>query len=67
MRLKPRAEFPLLCDVEVETPPTALNAPGASEHKPSHGGPAQVATPSYRANYDAIWNKPRSGKKSLPN
>ncbi len=58
LRLKPRPEFPLLCDVEVTVAePDTAPAAGASEPKLSHGGPAQVATASYRANWDAIWSK----------
>jgi hypothetical protein len=66
LRLKPRPESPLVCDVEVEVPERALNAKGGSDGA-SHHGPAQVATPSYRANWDAIWKKSDGGKKSLPN
>jgi hypothetical protein len=51
VKLTPNPEFPLLCDVEVEY--AAPNAPG----KRSHDGPAQVATASYRANWDAIFSK----------
>lgn len=50
VRLSPRPESPLLCDVKVELP---------SAQRLSHGGPAQVATPDYRANWDAIWSKKR--------
>jgi len=57
IRLTPRPDFPLLCDVDVE-----LASPAAQTQtrprKLSHGGPAQVATPSYRTNWDAIWRKP---------
>jgi hypothetical protein len=66
VRLKPRPESPLICDVEVELPQGTLNARGGSDHRPSHHGPAQVATPKYRANWDAIWNK-GTDKKALPN
>ncbi len=60
LRLKPRPEFPLLCDVEVTLPGTTASAASDSERKLSHGGPAQVATASYRANWDAIWSKKKS-------
>ena len=46
VRLKPRKECPVLCDVE-----TALPAPAARERS----GPAQVATRAYRDNWDAIF------------
>jgi hypothetical protein len=48
VRLTPHEDFPLLCDVDVELP---------KQHKLEHGGPAQVATDRYRANWDAIWSK----------
>lgn len=53
VRLTPRPEHPLLCDVEVTMPAPAA----APARKLGHGGPAQVATHSYRANWDAIWRK----------
>jgi hypothetical protein len=69
LKLTPRPEFPLLCDVEVQVPAGTINAAGGSEANPrsegSRGRPAQVATDSYRENWDAIWRKP--GKKSLAN
>ena len=58
VRLTPRADAPFVCDVAVEYAPPA-------EAKLSHGGPAQVATRSYRQNWDAIWSDSR--KKSAPN
>jgi hypothetical protein len=68
LKLKPRPECPLVCDVEASIPEGTLNATGGSDRAPEHGGPAQVATPTYRANWDAIWAKPRSAaKKALPN
>ena len=67
VRLRPRPEFPLLCDVDVELPSGTVNATGGSEHKTSHNGPAQVATSTYRDNWDAIWNKKSTGKKPLLN
>jgi hypothetical protein len=71
VRLTPRPESPLLCDVQVEyAGPSAAASPPPGDraaHAPvgaklTHGGPAQVATPDYRANWDAIWSKP--GKRS---
>lgn len=67
VRLKPRPELPLVCDVEVELPsrlPAAAQPARPSEPRRarlSHGGPPQVATDSYRANWDAIWSKKPSG------
>lgn len=69
VKLTPRPEFPLLCDVEVQVPEGVVNASGGSD-QPAPGrrsGPAQVATESYRQNWDAIWSKPKSAKKVLAN
>jgi hypothetical protein len=52
--LKPRKNFPLLCDVSVE-----VKAPPSP--KPARkSGPAQVATDSYRENWEAVFNRRRS-------
>lgn len=55
VRLTPRPEFPLLCDVKTElaAPPPALVAPGADVQRK---GPAQVATDEYRSNWERIWS-----------
>ena len=50
--LKPRPEFPLLCDVKVE-----LDAAQPGGEKSSHAGPAQVATDQYRRNWDRIFSR----------
>jgi hypothetical protein len=69
LKLTPRPEFPLLCDVEVQLPEGVINASGGSDAPTATGrsGPAQVATDSYRENWDAIWSKPKSSKKALAN
>ena len=60
--LRPRPDCPVLCDVDVlYTPPAKASgsdapAPPASSRK----GPAQVATDTYRDNWESIW----SGKKT---
>ena len=54
VRLRPREQFPMICDVEVEVPsrtPTAM----------SSSGPAQVATETYRKNWDAIYGSRKPG------
>jgi hypothetical protein len=66
VKLHPRPECPLLCDIEVELPrplaadgdrstpkPTERRAMQVSER--SSRGPAQVASELYRQNWDAIW------------
>lgn len=52
VRLEPRKEFPLLCDVKVELSAPTVEQPPAH---PSRSGPAQVASDRYRRNWDAIW------------
>lgn len=47
VRLTPRPDAPLVCDVDVELP-----APTSST---SLAGPAQVASDEYRKNWDAIY------------
>ncbi|MEA2697594.1 MAG: hypothetical protein QOI66_1865 [Myxococcales bacterium] len=48
--LKPRADFPFLCDVKVELSE-------AEVRRPSGDGPAQVASDGYRRGWDAIWGR----------
>lgn len=71
LRLAPRPECPLVCDVEVELPKNTLNARGGSDASASSPeglhGPAQVATASYRENWDAIWPSAGAPKKRLLN
>jgi hypothetical protein len=64
--LRPRPNFPALCDVETHFKP----AEQASDRQelPSSAvgqrtGPAQVATDEYRRNWDAIWNSAPSKPK----
>ena len=67
VRLTPRKEFPLLCDVSTEL---ALQAPAAPQQDvveaPSvgHKGPAQVATDRYRENWDLIWKRPAGDERA---
>lgn len=83
VKLTPRPECPVVCDVEVAVPAGALTAPRGSDaptqraatsarvpaparELPRRTGPAQVATPTYRDNWDAIWRK-KPAKDGLPN
>lgn len=59
--LRPRPEFPLLCDVEVAYRPAHHGDDVAEKPRGPRRGPAQVATESYRQNWDAIFQ--RSAKK----
>jgi hypothetical protein len=68
VRLRPRPQSPLVCDVEVEFEGTAREDTQREESAPALGvssGPAQVATESYRKNWDAVYG--RSRKDSLLN
>ncbi len=60
LKLTPRADAPFVCDVETQVPAGLINASGGSDRKPAHHGPAQVASPNYRTNWDRIWNRPKS-------
>src|SRR4051812_25191724 len=54
--LRPRENFPLLCDVDVLYTPPAQAAPQKPAARPARRkGPAQVATDDYRDNWDSIW------------
>jgi len=56
VRLRPRDRFPMICDVEVEVP--ARERPDGHHGAPaSTSGPAQVATETYRKNWDAIYGR----------
>ena len=62
VKLTPREDFPLLCDVE-----TQVTVPGPSpEPERPRKGPAQVATDEYRRNWDVIWSRP-ANKGGLQN
>ena len=72
VKLTQRPEMPLLYDVETEVAapaPAAAPSKGVKAAEPaapraSLSGPAQVASESYRRNWDAIWKRPA---KRLPN
>ncbi len=49
VRLKPRPELPVVCDVDVEL--------DATPKVTSRGGPPQVATDEYRRGWDAIYKR----------
>lgn len=64
VKLRPRPECPLVCDVDVqysppdpEPQPSDVARPTANERR----GPAHVATDAYRTNWDAIWARPPKG------
>jgi hypothetical protein len=70
VKLTPRSEMPLLYDVETQL--SLAEAGDAAQGESSDAakasretsGPAQVASDSYRRNWDAIWKRPA---KRLPN
>jgi hypothetical protein len=53
VRLTPRPQCPLVCDVDVQLPAVAAV-------ESDRRGPAQVANEAYRRNWDAIWRRPAS-------
>jgi hypothetical protein len=58
VRLEPRKESPLLCDVHVEyTPP--------QESRPTATGPAQVASDRYRQNWDLVFGGAHNDEPAL--
>lgn len=63
--LKPRSNFPALCDVETHFKPleTASDRQELPAAVVQRTGPAQVATDEYRRNWDAIWNRPEAKSK----
>ena len=69
LSLRPRENFPLLCDVDVlYTPPAADAALTAAKPRTTdiarparRKGPAQVATDDYRDNWDSIWANKKPG------
>jgi hypothetical protein len=61
VRLTPRKEFPLLCDVKTELKVAEAARDDVAEPSAvAHKGPARVASKSYRNNWDLIWNRPSS-------
>ncbi len=61
VRLVPRPELPRVFDVETE-----VDAPATPAlTKSAQAGPAQVASDTYRKNWDAIWSRP--AKRQKPN
>lgn len=73
VRLKPRRDQPLICDVEVQWSPSeaARREPGVGQSdaalaaRPGRGRPPQVATDTYRSNWDTIWQSNRSARAAL--
>ncbi len=64
--LRPRPNFPAICDVETHYKPTEEASDRREPAPPSvvqRTGPAQVATDEYRRNWDAIWSRPATKSK----
>lgn len=64
--LRPRANFPALCDVESHFKPAEAGSDRQEPAAPAvvqRTGPAQVATDDYRRNWDAIWNRSEAKSK----
>ena len=56
VRLHPRKETPLLCDVEVQ-----YSAEESGGDATGHDGPPRVATRSYRDNWEMVFGKKKPG------
>jgi hypothetical protein len=70
VKLTPRPEFPLLFDAQtefttVEESPKDAAAKPVAEAARASVGPAQVASESYRRNWDAIWKRPSKTRSAL--
>jgi hypothetical protein len=71
VKLKPRPDFPLLCDVEVlfrqegDEPPGSEEAEEGEGGTTGHEGPARVSSRSYRKNWDEVFRS-RSRKRPGP-
>ena len=70
VKLTPRKESPRICDVEVQVPSPAGSVASDDVAAPQHApdasaGPPQVATDSYRRNWDAIWSRPVKKREAL--
>jgi len=69
VKLTPRAETPMLFDAETEieapvsssTRTEAASSSDTAELRGTSAGPAQVASDSYRKNWDTIWKRPSKG------
>ena len=59
VRLRPRKETPLICDVEVE-----YNGDSSSDTRSQSSGPPQVASKAYRDNWEQIFGR-RRRKRAL--
>ncbi len=67
VKLTPRVELPCLFDAETELAAPEASKPVGSaaaakaavpEERGTSAGPAQVASDSYRRNWDTIWKRP---------
>jgi len=63
--LRPRPEFPLLCDVNVECSSPTAAAEVTGDCRAIAKGPGQVATDQYRTNWDRIFDHSISSRKDL--
>jgi hypothetical protein len=63
VQLKPRQDAPWICDVDTTLPSPAATPQEATRPPTQRHGPAQVATPTYRENWDRIFGtkKPQEG------
>ena len=67
VRLRPRQNQPLVCDVDVEYKAPDASADRQLAESVPRTGPAQVASDDYRRNWDAIWSREPGNKTGLAN
>ncbi|HLV65152.1 MAG TPA: hypothetical protein VKY73_05045 [Polyangiaceae bacterium] len=60
VRLLPRKEFPLLCDVVTELPAKPAPSDVAPPRSADRSGPPQVATERYRENWERTFSRTRN-------
>jgi len=63
--LRPRPEFPLLCDVHVECSAPTATTGVTSDCRAVAKGPGQVATAQYRTNWDRIFDQSSNSRENL--
>jgi hypothetical protein len=69
VKLTPRPEMPLLFDAETQfvSPEAPVTKNGSEDAATPGVGPPQVASDTYRKNWDAIWKRPPSKRDKLAN
>ncbi len=65
VRLTPRKECPLICDVSTElAAPAPAPSDSAAPASLNHKGPPRVTSDRYRDNWDLIWSRPKTDQRA---